>query len=77
MNFLMNHVTVAGSIARPVDQQSSALSLYHGRPHIIVQNKVVCGDRNVRLCVPLLYSTIQYYCRTVTHYHECMHEWHQ
>ena len=32
MNFDMNHAPCAGTIARPVDQQSSALSLYHGCP---------------------------------------------
>ena len=32
MNFVMNHAPGAGSIARPVDQQSSTLPLYHGRP---------------------------------------------
>ena len=28
----MNHAPGAGSIARPVDQQSSALPLYYGQP---------------------------------------------
>ena len=28
MNFVMNHALGAGSIARPVDQQSSALACY-------------------------------------------------
>ena len=32
MNFVMNHAPGAGSIAQPVDRQSSALPLYHGRP---------------------------------------------
>ena len=32
MNFVMNHAPGAGSIAQPVDQQSSALPLYHGCP---------------------------------------------
>ena len=32
MNFVMNHAPGAGSIARPVGQQSSALPLYHGCP---------------------------------------------
>ena len=32
MNFVMNHAPGAGSIARPVDQQSSALPLYHRSP---------------------------------------------
>ena len=30
VNLIMKHVPGAGSIARPVDQQSSALPLYHG-----------------------------------------------
>ena len=29
-NFFRNHIPGAGSITRPVDQQSSALPLYHG-----------------------------------------------
>ena len=33
MNFVMNHAPGAGSIDRPVDQQSRALSLCYGRPH--------------------------------------------
>ena len=33
MNFVMNHAPGAGSIARPVDQQSSALPLCYGRPN--------------------------------------------
>ena len=32
MNFAMNHAPGVGSIARPVDQQSSTLPLYYGRP---------------------------------------------
>ena len=32
MYFVMNHVPGAGSPAQPVDQQSSALPLYHGCP---------------------------------------------
>ena len=32
MNFVMNHVSGAGSIARPVDQHYSALLLYHRCP---------------------------------------------
>ena len=34
MSFIMDHVPVAGSIARPVDQQSSALPLYHRNTYI-------------------------------------------
>ena len=30
MNIVMNHAPYAGSIARHVDKQSSALPLYHG-----------------------------------------------
>ena len=33
MTFIMSHAPGAGSIAQPVDQQSSALPLYHRRPH--------------------------------------------
>ena len=33
MNFLMNYATGAGSTAQPVDQQSSAIPLYHRCPH--------------------------------------------
>ena len=33
MNFVINHAPGAGSTAHPVDQQSSALPLYHGCPH--------------------------------------------
>ena len=32
MNFLKNHALVPRSIARPVDQKSSMLPLYQGRP---------------------------------------------
>ena len=32
MNYVMNHAPGAGSIARTVEQQSSALPLYHGCP---------------------------------------------
>ena len=32
MNFVMSHAPGAGSIAWPVDQQSSALPLYRGYP---------------------------------------------
>ena len=32
MSFVMNHVTSVGSIARPVDQKSNTLPLYHGYP---------------------------------------------
>ena len=32
MNIVMNHAPGAGSIARPVDQQSSALPLCYGCP---------------------------------------------
>ena len=32
MNFVVNHTHGAGSIARPVAQQSRALPLYHGCP---------------------------------------------
>ena len=34
MNFVMNLVPGAGSIVRPVDQQSSILPLYHGCPPV-------------------------------------------
>ena len=33
MNFVVYHATSAGSIARPVGQQSSTLPLYHGCLH--------------------------------------------
>ena len=33
MNFVMNHASGAGFIARPVNQQSSALPLCYGRSH--------------------------------------------
>ena len=36
MKSAMNHDPGAGSIARPVDQQSSALPLYHGCPLSII-----------------------------------------
>ena len=39
MNFVMNHAPGARSIARPVNQQSSALTLYHECPQVIT-NKV-------------------------------------
>ena len=35
MNFVMNYAPGAGSIPRPVDQQSSVLPLYYGCPHFI------------------------------------------
>ena len=35
MNFVINHAPSAGSIARPVNQQSSASLLYYGRPLLI------------------------------------------
>ena len=40
MNFVMNHDPSAGSIARPVDQQPSALPLSYGRPQQIM---MFCG----------------------------------
>ena len=33
MNFVMNHAPGAGTITRPIDQQSSMLPLYQGCPH--------------------------------------------
>ena len=44
MNFVMNHAPGAGSIARPVDQQSSAIprALYHGCPLKLTDKRVVC-----------------------------------
>ena len=35
INSVMNHAPGAGSIARPVDQRSSTLPLYHGCPLFI------------------------------------------
>ena len=40
MNFAMNHAPVAESLARPVDQQSSVLPLYHGK--FILRNLKSC-----------------------------------
>ena len=37
---VMNHAPIAGSIAQTVDQQSSALQLYHGRPRRLGRNLV-------------------------------------
>ena len=34
MNFVTNHAPGAGTLARPVDQKSSALPLHHGRPSL-------------------------------------------
>ena len=34
INFVMNHALGAGSFIRPIDQQSKALPMYHGRPPI-------------------------------------------
>ena len=34
MNLVINHAPGERLIARPVDQQSSALRLYHGCPHM-------------------------------------------
>ena len=36
MNFVMNCTPGAGSLAQPVDQQSSVLRLYHGCPLVII-----------------------------------------
>ena len=36
MNFVMNHAPGAGSMARHVDQQSSALPLYHVMVIVII-----------------------------------------
>ena len=38
INFIMNHARGAGSIAPPVEQQSSALPLYHGCPSLLIQS---------------------------------------
>ena len=38
MNIFINHAPGAGSMAQPVDQQSSALQLYHGCPDQIHYN---------------------------------------
>ena len=32
LNFVRNHALCAGTVSQPVDQQSSMLPLYHGRP---------------------------------------------
>ena len=32
MKFVMNHASGAGSLVRPVEQQSNVLPLYHGCP---------------------------------------------
>ena len=37
MNFVINNTPGARSIARPVDQQSSMLPLYHGCPSLVVR----------------------------------------
>ena len=41
MKFVMNHVPGAGSIVRPVDQQSSALPLYQGCSRITVREMTI------------------------------------
>ena len=39
----MNHAPGAGSLARPVDQQASALPLCYGRPHSPLHvSKYIC-----------------------------------
>ena len=50
MNFVVDHATGAGSITRPVDQQSSALPLYHGRHRKEEVHRVPFLDRG---CHPL------------------------
>ena len=40
INFILNDAPGVGSIARPVDQQSSALQLYHGNP-LLIPHKLV------------------------------------
>ena len=40
MNFVMNHAPGAGLLARPVDQQSSALTLSYGCPHLNSKEKL-------------------------------------
>ena len=37
MNSVMNHAPGAVSIARPFDQQFSALPMYHGCPHMEIK----------------------------------------
>ena len=38
MNFIMNYAPGVGSIARPVDQQSSALPLCYAAPESLIDN---------------------------------------
>ena len=44
MNFVMNHIPGAGSIARPDDHQSSSLPLYHGSFTDLLMD---CTDREM------------------------------
>ena len=50
MNFVMNHATGAGSIARPVDQLSSVMPLYHGCTKMR-QTTTNLSSRTVLCCV--------------------------
>ena len=43
INFVLNHTAGAGSFARPVDQQSSALPLSYGCPHLILSKQIKVG----------------------------------
>ena len=47
MNFDMKHAPGVGSIAGPVDQQSSALPLCYGCPHSVLENWV--NDNVIRV----------------------------
>ena len=76
MNFVMNHATGAGSIARPVDQQSSALPPYHGCYYVLdnswynrsviyvanwISGKWICG------CILFQYKYTQFISNLYAH----------
>ena len=50
MNFVMNHAPNAGSIVRPVDQQSRAIPLYHGCPRIPASKCVITKQTFMLQC---------------------------
>ena len=58
MNFVMNIAPGAGPIAGHIDQQSSALPLYHGRP-------LTCHGQNKTIDVIKSYSQKIKGCKTV------------
>ena len=73
MNLVMNHAPGAGSIARPVDLQSSALPLNHGRPlyvRLFLSRKVVSSQGP---CFTFKYYYNYYCCCCYWYYYYYYH----